>query len=111
MRPWPILLPLLSLLLWPPAARAQETIDAAKITCNQFMFGRIADLRTISIWLIGYYSGMRNNSVIEPPPCKNRRRIWCSIAWLIPKQALWTPPKPCSTLTNNDATRGDLARK
>jgi len=65
MRPWPILLSLLSVLLWPPAPRAQETIDAAKITCNQFMFGRIADSRTISIWLIGYYSGMRNNSVID----------------------------------------------
>ena len=29
------------------------------------MFGRIADSRTISIWLIGYYAGMRNNSVID----------------------------------------------
>jgi RHH-type transcriptional regulator, rel operon repressor / antitoxin RelB len=29
------------------------------------MFGRIADSRTISIWLIGYYSGVRNNSVID----------------------------------------------
>ena len=29
------------------------------------MFGRIADSRTISIWLMGYYSGMRNNSVID----------------------------------------------
>ena len=29
------------------------------------MFGRIADSRTISIWLIGYYSGMRNNSIID----------------------------------------------
>jgi HdeA/HdeB family len=65
MRPWPILLSLLSALLSPSAARAQETIDAAKITCNQFMFGRIADSRTISIWLIGYNSGMRNNSVID----------------------------------------------
>jgi hypothetical protein len=65
MRSWPIFLFLLSTLLSPPAARAQETVDAAKITCNQFMFGRIADSRTISIWLIGYYSGMRNNSVID----------------------------------------------
>ena len=29
------------------------------------MFGRIADSWTISIWLIGYYSGVRNNSVID----------------------------------------------
>jgi hypothetical protein len=65
MRAWPIFLFLLSTLLSPVAVRAQETVDAAKITCNQFMFGRIADSRTISIWLIGYYSGMRNNSVID----------------------------------------------
>ena len=60
-----ILLCTLSALLWSFAARAQETVDAAKITCNQFMFGRIADSRTISIWLIGYYAGVRNNNVID----------------------------------------------
>ena len=65
MKIWLILLCTLSVLSWSFAARAQETVDAAKITCNQFMFGRIADLRTISIWLIGYYAGVRNNSVID----------------------------------------------
>jgi HdeA/HdeB family len=53
-------------------ARTQETIDAAKITCNQFMFGRITDSRTISIWLIGYYAGMRNNSVIDVAAMEKR---------------------------------------
>jgi hypothetical protein len=47
-----ILLCTLSALLWSFAARAQETVDAAKITCNQFMLGRIANSGTISIWLI-----------------------------------------------------------
>jgi len=65
MKTWLIFLCTLSALLWSFAARAQETVDAAKITCNQFMFGRIADSRTISIWLIGYYAGMHNNSVID----------------------------------------------
>jgi hypothetical protein len=65
MKIWLIFLCALSALLWSFPARAQEMIDAAKITCNQFMFGRIADSRTISIWLIGYYSGMRNDSVID----------------------------------------------
>lgn len=65
MKTWLIFFCTLSVLLWSFAARAQETIDAAKITCNQFMFGRIANSRTISIWLIGYYAGMRNNSVID----------------------------------------------
>jgi hypothetical protein len=65
MKPWLMSLSLLCALVPSPATHAQETIDAAKITCNQFMFGRIADSRTISLWLIGYYSGMRNNSVID----------------------------------------------
>ena len=65
MKTWLIFLCALSALLWSFPARAQETIDAAKITCSQFMFGKIADSRTISIWLIGYYAGVRNNSVID----------------------------------------------
>jgi hypothetical protein len=65
MKPWLFSLSLLCALVSSPPTYAQETIDAAKITCNQFMFGRIADSRTISLWLIGYYSGMRNNSVID----------------------------------------------
>jgi hypothetical protein len=47
-----ILLCTLSAPLWSFAARAQETVDAAKIPCNQFMLGRIANSGTISIWLI-----------------------------------------------------------
>jgi HdeA/HdeB family len=88
---------MLSALLWPPTARAQETIDAAKITCNQFMFGRIADSRTISIWLLGYYSGMRKNSVIDIAAVQKSSQSWCSIVWRIPKYLSWTPPKTYST--------------
>ncbi len=45
MKTWLIFFCTLSVLLWSFAARAQETIDAAKITCNQFMFGRIAEFK------------------------------------------------------------------
>jgi hypothetical protein len=45
--------------------RAQETIDVAKITCDQFLAGRVTDSRTLSIWLSGYYNGTRHNTVVN----------------------------------------------
>jgi hypothetical protein len=47
------------------AIQAQQTIDVAKITCEQFVMGKIADSRTISIWLSGFYNGTRNNTVLD----------------------------------------------
>lgn len=47
------------------AGRAQETVDVAKITCHQFLAGEVTDLRTLSIWLSGYYSGARHNTVVD----------------------------------------------
>jgi HdeA/HdeB family len=47
------------------AGRAQETIDVAKITCDQFLAGRVTDSRTLSIWLSGYYNGTRHNTVVD----------------------------------------------
>jgi HdeA/HdeB family len=46
-------------------ARAQETIDVAKITCDQFLAGKVADSRSVTIWLSGYYNGTRNNTVLD----------------------------------------------
>jgi hypothetical protein len=45
--------------------RAQETIDIAKITCDQFLAGRVTDSRTLSIWLSGYYNGTRHNTLVD----------------------------------------------
>ena len=45
--------------------RAQETIDIAKITCDQFLTGQIYDAQTFSIWLSGYYNGTRHNTVVD----------------------------------------------
>jgi acid stress chaperone HdeB len=47
------------------AARAQETIDVSKITCDEFLAGKVADSRSVTIWLSGYYNGMRNNTVLD----------------------------------------------
>jgi hypothetical protein len=55
---------LLSVILVAPT-QAQETIDVAKITCDQFLAGKVADSRSIAIWLSGYYNGTRNDTVLD----------------------------------------------
>jgi len=65
MRSWPIFLFLLSTLWSPPAARAQETVDAAKITCNQFMFGRIALVQKQAQELVQYCMAHSEASVMD----------------------------------------------
>jgi flagellar hook-basal body complex protein FliE len=45
--------------------QAQETIDVAKITCEQFLMGKFADSRSVTIWLSGFYNGTRNNTLLD----------------------------------------------
>jgi len=54
-----------------PAMQAQETLDLAKITCQQFMGEQLATpSRDIVLLLAGYYNGKRNNTIIEPQTIK-----------------------------------------
>ena len=46
-------------------AQAQVTIDVSKITCEQYVLDQVIDFRTITAWLHGFYSGRRNNTVID----------------------------------------------
>jgi hypothetical protein len=46
-------------------ALSQETIDVAKITCDQFLAGKISDSRSVSVWLSGYYHGTHNDTVLD----------------------------------------------
>jgi hypothetical protein len=64
MKIWHLLGPLF-VVLYLSGALAQETLDVGKVTCEQFVSGELADSRTISIWLYGYYNGMRKNTVID----------------------------------------------
>lgn len=52
-------------LLAPWPARAQVTVDVAKITCEQWLGYKVADPDHIAIWLSGYYNGKRDNTVIQ----------------------------------------------
>jgi hypothetical protein len=50
-----------------PTMQAQETLDLAKITCEQFMMEKLAwTSRDVVLFLAGYYNGKRNNTIIEP---------------------------------------------
>ena len=54
-----------------PTMQAQETLDLAKITCDQFVMEKLASTsRDVVLLLTGYYTGKRNNTVIEPQRIK-----------------------------------------
>ena len=54
-----------------PTMQAQETLDIAKITCEQVLMEKLAaPSRDIVLWLTGYYAGKRNNTIIEPQTIK-----------------------------------------
>jgi acid stress chaperone HdeB len=46
-------------------ARAQTTVDVAKISCRQFISDDIALSKSIAVWLSGYYSGQQRNTVVD----------------------------------------------
>jgi hypothetical protein len=47
------------------SARAQVTIDATKITCDQFVHAKVGSPRTIAAWLSGFFHGKRDRRLIE----------------------------------------------
>ena len=63
-------------------ANAQVTVDVAKITCDQFSGFKVTDPLNIAIWLSGYYSGKRNNTVIDTQALKEdyaKLRSYCIV--------------------------------
>ena len=65
MRALLILLGLIFALQAAPAARAQVTLDVAKITCDQFTGYKITNPQNIAMWLSGYYNGKRGNTILD----------------------------------------------
>lgn len=59
---WLILVLALS---WVSPIQAQVTIDASKITCDQFVHSKVGPTRTIAAWLSGFYSGKRDSRVVD----------------------------------------------
>ena len=49
-----------------PTMQAQETLDLAKTTCEQFAMEQLAaPSRDIVLLLAGYYNGKRNNTIVD----------------------------------------------
>ena len=46
-------------------AHAQVTVDVAKMTCGQFATYKIANPKSIAIWLNGYHHGVRGDTVVD----------------------------------------------
>ena len=62
-----------------PTTQAQETLDLAKITCDQFVGDKLTPTtRDIMMWLSGYYHGKHNgNTIVEPQTLKqNEEKIY-----------------------------------
>ena len=57
--------PLVAVLLSPIIADAQVTIDVAKITCRQFLTGRMLPTKSMALWFGGYYNGKRGATIID----------------------------------------------
>ena len=55
-----------------PAAQAQVTIDVAKITCEQFILYKVSSPQNLAIWLSGYYSGKRGNTLVDTQDLKEK---------------------------------------
>jgi len=48
-----------------PSAQAQVTLDVSKVTCEQFSGYKITNPDNIALWLSGFYSGKRNNTIVD----------------------------------------------
>jgi hypothetical protein len=46
-------------------ARAQMTVDFAKVTCKQFVVSKFARPKSIAYWLSGYYNGKNSNTTVD----------------------------------------------
>ena len=61
--------------------QAQETLDLAKVTCEQLQGEKLAYIsRDIMLVLVGYYNGKRNNMTINFQTIKNdedKVRLYC----------------------------------
>src|SRR5215471_20821398 len=81
-----------------PTMQAQETLDLAKITCEQFMMEKLAwTSRDVVLFLAGYYNGKRNNT--ELTRSSSFTIVWGSMIVIVTNTAIrlsWMPSRTCS---------------
>ncbi len=78
---------LLCLMPW-TGARAQVTVDVAKITCDQFTLFKLTDPQNIAIWLSGYYNAKHNNTVIDTEQFKANTKKLTTYCMLKPQETV-----------------------
>ena len=54
-----------SLMMSYSPAAAQVTLDASKVTCEQFVHSKVASPRLVAAWLSGFYNGKLDNRIID----------------------------------------------
>ncbi len=54
-----------SLILATSSAAAQVLLDVAKIDCGQYLGYKVANPKSIAIWLNGYHHGKRGDTVVD----------------------------------------------
>ena len=47
------------------STHAQTTIDASRVTCDQFVHSKVGSPRLVGAWLAGFYNGKRDKRVID----------------------------------------------
>jgi acid stress chaperone HdeB len=47
------------------SAQAQVTLDASKVTCDQFVHSKVGSPRVVGAWLTGFYYGKRDNRILD----------------------------------------------
>jgi acid stress chaperone HdeB len=47
------------------SAQAQVTIEVSKITCDQFVHGKVGPSRSVGLWLSGFYNGRKDNTSFD----------------------------------------------
>ena len=81
MKPRPLFASALILFVQIATIYAQETVDVAKITCQQVILEQLSPpTHDIVMWLNGYYSGKRNNMIINFQTINNdeqKVRLYC----------------------------------
>jgi len=61
----PIALAVLTTIVGILAVRAQVTVDVAKITCRQYLIGKVTTPRSVANWLSGYFHGERGDTTLD----------------------------------------------
>ena len=68
--------------LLPAPTQAQVTMDVTKMTCRQFLIGKIVPTKSVALWLSGYYHAKRDVTTVDLEsfePNADKVRTYCGL--------------------------------